>query len=278
MSRLACPDCHRALEGSRCSACDRVFLAEAGVLALRSRAAEASAAERHYLDLYQRTADPWAYEHLAVERLKAERVMALVDRLAPDGSVVVEAGCATGHITRRLVMRPVSAVVFDLVPQAVATTKALVPAPRADVEYVVASATELPLADGTVDLLLLLDGPMSWKLTEVQLRRVFDEALRVVKPGGRVLVMDYLTPSKFPLLREAVVRSPLRLVAEHPFPDRLSYVLESMLRALRGLGVVRWFFSNSTVGRVLAAFSQPFGHRGSKHVVLECERPRLPSQ
>ncbi|MDX2008679.1 MAG: class I SAM-dependent methyltransferase [Myxococcaceae bacterium] len=278
MSWLACPDCHRALDGSRCPACGRAFVEEAGVLALRSRAAQANAAERHYLDLYQRTADPWAYEHLAVERLKAERVMALVDRLAPQGSLVVEAGCATGHITRRLVTRPVSAVVFDLVPQAVATTRALVPAPTAAVEYVAASATELPLADGTVDLLLLLDGPMSWKLDEAQLGQLFAEALRVVKPGGRVLVMDYLSPSKFPRLREAVVRSPLRLVAEHPFPDRLSYVLESMVRALKGLGVVRWFFSSLPVGRALAALSRPFGHRGSKHVVLECERPSLASQ
>jgi len=273
MSRLACPDCHRPLVDRRCPACERVFVEEAGVLALRSRAAAGGEAEQLYRDLYQRTSDPWVYERRAVEQLKAERVMALVDRLAPPGSVVVEAGCATGHITRRLVTRPLSVVVFDLIPQAVASARSHCPAPTAQVEFVAASATDLPLADATVDLLLLLDGPVSWKLSGPQADTVFSEACRVVKPGGHVLVMDYLTPSKYHLLQTLVQRSKLTIVAQHPFPDRLSYILESMVRAFRALGVVQWFFASRPIANLLAALSSPFGLRGSKHVAIECSRP-----
>jgi len=241
---------------------------------LRTLADDATA-EQEYSQIYARDADPWAYEKRAVEVLKADRVCEVVASLVSNGAVVVEAGCATGHITRRLARLPIELVVFDLIPPAVQVAQQLVSDAKANarIEWCSASATRLPVARGASDLVLLLDGPLSWHLSPAALDAVLEEACAAVKPGGHVLIMDYLTPRRFGELRDPVRRSRLDIVAEHALPDRVSYVLESMVKALRGWSFIRWAIGSMALARFFARISAWFGEKGSKHLLLVC-RPR----
>ncbi|MCA2977446.1 MAG: class I SAM-dependent methyltransferase, partial [Myxococcaceae bacterium] len=203
---LACPDCFSPLNGPRCTGCHRAFESDGGVLRLRAKDDAPAEGERAYLELYQARPDPWRYEGRAAEVLKAEAVMGVIDRLLRPGARVVEVGCATGHITRRLATRPISLVSFDLVPSAVvAAQRSLTPETvKADIGWCSANGAHLPVARHGMDLVLLLDGPVSWKLGPDGFDRVLSEALAALAPGGRVLVMDYMTPARFEELRGPV--------------------------------------------------------------------------
>ncbi len=274
MSLLACPDCAGRLEQDRCASCHRVFESDEGVLRLRGRDDAPSESERSYLALYERRPDPWRYEGRAAEVLKADAVMSVVDRLLRPGAKVVEVGCATGHITRRLATRPLSLVCFDLIPAAVTTTQRSLDATavKASIEWCTASAVHLPVARNSIDLILLLDGPVSWKLGPDGFDRVLSEALAALAPRGRILVMDYLTPSRFEELRGPVERR-LRMIETHPLPDRPWYILESALKALQTWRPVRWLLSRLGLARALFALGRLFGEAGSKHLLLVCEPP-----
>lgn len=272
---LACPDCFSGIVDGRCSACGRTFEVDDGVMRLRSRADTPSESERSYLSLYQQRPDPYRYEVRAAEVLKADAVMAVVDRLSRPGARVVEVGCSTGHITRRLATRELSLLASDLVPAAVTATRRSLEGMQvaASIDWCSANATRLPVARGSVDLVLLLDGPVSWKLSEADLDRVLLEAQAVLAPGGHALVMDYLNPSRFAELTGPVARH-FDIVERLPLPDRPFYVLESSLKALRWLGPVRSLFRSLVVARALEWVGRWFGERGSKHLLLVCRRRR----
>lgn len=272
MSLLACPDCFSPIERSGCPGCGRAFEVTSGLPALRRKEDVPDEAERHYRELYRTDGDPWRYEGRAAEVLKAERVMAAFDRFAPGDAVVVEAGCATGHITRRLARRRCRLVVFDLIPAAVELTRRSIAGDAtARIDWCSASATRLPIARGSADLVLLLDGPISWRLGPGVFEQVLDEAGAALKPGGHLLVMDYLNPRRFEELR-GPVRTRFEVVSDEPLPDRLWYVLESALRALRGLRPIRWLFSQRWLARALGAVSALLGDRGAKHLLLVCRK------
>lgn len=100
-----------------------------------------------------------------------------VKRLAPDGGTVVDVGCGPslyrGAVSGRYIGVDITDAAYrDGIPRQV---------------DVVASADAMPLADETVDLLFTLAA--FYQMGEP--RRVLSEFRRVLRPGGRLLVVDY---------------------------------------------------------------------------------------
>lgn len=108
-----------------------------------------------------------------------------LDALAlPAGSLVLDAACGTGDLARDLAARGMRPVGVDLSPGMLDHASGRVPLVRADV-------LELPVPTGRLDGLTC--GFALRNLTD--LPRFFAETARVLRPGGRVALLDAAEPS-----------------------------------------------------------------------------------
>jgi SAM-dependent methyltransferase len=122
------------------------------------------------------------------EAARAPDVAGLIRRHAPpDTGVALDLGCGTGAVARAL------AGAFDRI---VALDPAVRPVAR-DVWPVAADAVHLPLRDASVDLVYSYG-----VLHHVPLGHALAEVRRVLRPGGTVVVADFLA-------REGVRRRPV---------------------------------------------------------------------
>jgi ubiquinone/menaquinone biosynthesis C-methylase UbiE len=105
------------------------------------------------------------------------------------GTFVAEIGCGTGTAAREMsvLVHPGGHVYgFDISGQFVTLARARAFAASAKVEFQVSDATTLPLADGCIDVYRAERVYMHLKRPETAL----SEAFRVLRPGGRLLIMD----------------------------------------------------------------------------------------
>jgi demethylmenaquinone methyltransferase / 2-methoxy-6-polyprenyl-1,4-benzoquinol methylase len=103
-------------------------------------------------------------------------------RLAP-GARVVDIGCGTGDLCRALERGLLDAVGIDMAAGMLAEAHTSAPLVRAD-------ALELPLRDGSVD------GAISGFALRnvVDIAACFQEAARVIRPGGRAVFLEVSEP------------------------------------------------------------------------------------
>jgi demethylmenaquinone methyltransferase/2-methoxy-6-polyprenyl-1,4-benzoquinol methylase len=117
------------------------------------------------------------------------------------GEVVADVACGTGDLTQAFAATPASRILgLDFTPQMldVARTKqrALRPADADRISYQEADAQNLPLGDASVDVLSIAFGIRNVQ----QPPRAMAEFFRVLRPGGRLIVLEFDQP-RFPPLR-----------------------------------------------------------------------------
>jgi len=127
---------------------------------------------------------PWAefYDEPGNQLVELEQpvVREIVDGL-PVG-VALDAGCGTGRHAEHLASLGYRVIGVDTSPEMLARAREKVP----DGEFHEADLCDLPLADDAVDLVLC-----ALALTHVQdLGRAFTELVRVLRPGGHLVVSD----------------------------------------------------------------------------------------
>ncbi len=112
------------------------------------------------------------------------------------GESVLEVGCGTGELAQRARLRvgPTGRV-YGIDPSAEMIAVARRKAARAhlDVDYRVAAIEALPLGDASVDV--VLSSLMMHHLPGDLKSRGLAEVRRVLKPGGRLLIVDLQQPS-----------------------------------------------------------------------------------
>jgi 23S rRNA (guanine745-N1)-methyltransferase len=176
----------------------------------------------------------------------------------PDPGLILDIGCGEGHYTRRLAP-PAGWLVagVDVARSAVGLAARAHPAGC----YAVASAADLPLADGAVDVAVLVFGP------------VFPaELARAVRPGGAVVAV-HPGPRHLESLRALVyaeprpheVKPPLRMAPEEfegvggetvTFPVVVRDV--ARLQALFTMTPYRWHAPTDIAARLDAAAAAGF--------------------
>jgi len=108
---------------------------------------------------------------------------------AGPGATVVDLACGTGDLCRDLASAGFRPVGVDL-------SLGMLRHARTDAPLVEADALRLPVADGSVDAAVSGFALRNF----VALEPVLDELARVVRPGGRIALLDVATPAN-PVLR-----------------------------------------------------------------------------
>jgi demethylmenaquinone methyltransferase/2-methoxy-6-polyprenyl-1,4-benzoquinol methylase/phosphoethanolamine N-methyltransferase len=112
------------------------------------------------------------------------------------GERVLEVGCGTGEIALRAKARtgPTGSVAgIDPSPEMIALARQKAARANLDIDYRVAGVEALPFADATFDV--VLSSLMMHHLPEALQPRALAEIRRVLKPGGRLLVVDFTEPT-----------------------------------------------------------------------------------
>ena len=115
---------------------------------------------------------------------------AMAERLAHTAGTVLDLCCGTGLLAGQALERGLNVTGADLSPHMLAVARAKRPGAR----YILADAGALPLPDDAFD-----GAAISFALHEKPQfsgRAILAEARRVVRPGGPVLVADYLPPDQ----------------------------------------------------------------------------------
>lgn len=107
-----------------------------------------------------------------------------------DGESVLDVGCGTGTLTLAAKRRAGAGEVrgIDASVEMIEVARGKAAKQRADVDFQVALIEQLPFPDDTFDV--VLSSLMLHHLPDDLKRTGFEEILRVLKPGGRILAVD----------------------------------------------------------------------------------------
>ena len=143
----------------------------------------------------------WAsYYDLAVnittfgQTRRLRRMTVDLARIQP-GDHVLDVGCGTGEVTLLAKTRAKEGNVYgiDPAPEMIAVARRKAARKRLNIEFRVGVIEELPFPDASVDV--VTSSLMMHHLPENLKARGLAEIYRVLKPGGRLLVADFLRPT-----------------------------------------------------------------------------------
>jgi ubiquinone/menaquinone biosynthesis C-methylase UbiE len=134
---------------------------------------------------------------LFLTRERTVREMTLELAQVRAGERVLEVGCGTGSLTLAASKRVgASGEVhgIDAAPEMIAAARRKFERAGADADLQVGRIDEIPFSDGRFDVVLA--SFMIFHMAEDTRRRGLPETRRVLKPGGRLLIVDFEPPKK----------------------------------------------------------------------------------
>jgi SAM-dependent methyltransferase len=197
--------------------------------------------------------------------------------------VIVELGCSQGLLSLKL--RGLSETFYGLDISASAVRKAWEHWKKATPSnqntatpfvtqgrFVVASTTSLPFSPNSTDVIVCSDGLFGWELPQSMQKEVLQQCAQVLRPGGIIILTDYLHPRRFDELIRIVSESPLSILSVEYLYDRLWYQFESWFHLLESRRWVQAVLRNMAIARLLRSFGRFFGKHGSKHLCIVAKK------
>lgn len=232
----------------------------------------------HFEAVHAAGDEPWSFSARAVERLRHERIAALVATLGPRR--VLDLGCSLGQLTAHLAALPAEMYAMDLSATAVRRARGRLrgdepsssPRPARLPGFLCGSATQLPFGPGTFDVVVASDGLFSWQLDAPERAAALAQIHGVLAPGGHAILTDHMRSAQFAGFVDAVRASPLRVARVTYLYDRPCYQFESWLRAVnhwRGAQALR---RSMPLARVLCAAGRLIGPAASRHICVVATR------
>lgn len=224
---------------------------------------------KNYESLYQNQEEPWRYSKRAVEQLRYEALTNFVKQYLQPQKTLLEIGCSRGILSQQLLPLTDHFSLLELSPTALAEAKKKLYSIEhgGSLEFQEGSALHLPFADKSFQCVLAADGIHEWGFSDEQKKKAYSEIYRVLLPGGHAIFSDYLRPEWFDDVRQTFAKTSFELVQVEYLGDRLSYQLESWLKALRPISWIDQIHSNISVARYLQQFGKKIGPKGSRHMI-----------
>lgn len=138
---------------------------------------------------------PWLVNFILLGNYARLREAALAELNASAGSRSLQVACVYGNLTSRLLQKLGAEgclEVMDVLPIQLQNLREKLPG-NSRITLTHADATDIPRADASYDQVLIFF--LLHEQPEAVRRATLAEALRVVKPGGRVVLVDYHQPS-----------------------------------------------------------------------------------
>ncbi len=122
-----------------------------------------------------------------VQQYLESEIQYLLARIGPQ-DVVLELGCGYGRVALRLAERAKSVVGVDVAEESLALARTLA-GPDTSCEFALMDALHMSFAEGSFDVVVCIqNGICAFGISQSALMR---EALRVVRPGGRLILSTY---------------------------------------------------------------------------------------
>ena len=197
---------------------------------LRDRIATPEGKRRYVRRLFATIADRYDFITVVLSYGRDRRwKRRMIDLAAPSPEMRgADLATGTGDLAFALAARGVSVVGLDITPRMIELARGKIDARRAALRFLVGDMTALPFTSGSFDLVTT-----GYGLRNVSdLQRAIDEILRVLKPGGQALSLDFNRPSN-PVVR-AVYLVYLSMVGGmlgwilHRDPDTYRYIPASI--------------------------------------------------
>jgi ubiquinone/menaquinone biosynthesis C-methylase UbiE len=123
------------------------------------------------------------------------RKMTIDQALINPGDSVLDVGCGTGEVTLLAKIRTKQGSVYgiDPSPEMIAVARKKAASKRLDIDFRMGVIEALPFPDSSLDV--VTSSLMMHHLPEPLKERGLAEIYRVLKPGGRLLIADFLRPT-----------------------------------------------------------------------------------
>jgi ubiquinone/menaquinone biosynthesis C-methylase UbiE len=121
--------------------------------------------------------------------------MTIEEAMIKAGDSVLDVGCGTGEITLRAKVRAKAGKVYgiDPAPEMIAVARSKAARKKLDIDFRVGVIEALPFPDSSMDV--VTSSLMMHHLPEDLKVRGLAEIYRVLKPGGHLLVADFMKPT-----------------------------------------------------------------------------------
>ena len=128
-------------------------------------------------------------------KARALRKMTVAQALIKPGDSVLDVGCGTGEVTLLAKTRAKEGKVYgiDPAPEMIAVARSKAVRKKLDVDFRLGVIEALPFPDASLDV--VTSSLMMHHLPEELKVRGLAEIYRVLKPGGRLLIADFMRPT-----------------------------------------------------------------------------------
>lgn len=113
------------------------------------------------------------------------------------GNNVLEIGCATGSLTieaKRYAGNEGKVAAIDIIPGMIEVCKEKIKNENLNVDFQLGSIDNIPFPDGLFDVVIC--SFMIFHMSDTVRNKGLEEIYRVLKPNGRILVLDVVLPQK----------------------------------------------------------------------------------
>ena len=132
---------------------------------------------------------------LTLGKARALRKLTVDQALIKPGESVLDVGCGTGEVTLLAKTRAKEGTVYgiDPAPEMIAVARKKAARKRLDIDFRVGVIEALPFSDKSLDV--VTSSLMMHHLPEALKVRGLAEIYRVLRPGGRLLIADFMRPT-----------------------------------------------------------------------------------